>query len=72
MQTVIINKYSLYIKDFVSVYNCQKEVYLFTDQNIARLHLSAPMYFWKNSTPFFGVAAFCMAKVVNFRRQFQN
>ena len=36
--------------------------------DLARLHLVVPMDFWRNSTPFFGVAAFCTTKNGDFRR----
>ena len=36
--------------------------------DLARLHLVAPMDFWRNSTPFFGAAAFCTTKNGDFRK----
>ena len=36
--------------------------------DVATLHLMAPMDFWRNSTPFFGAAALCTTKIVDFRR----
>ena len=40
--------------------------------DVARLYLTEPTNFWRNSTPFFGAAAFCMTKIGDFRRQLQN
>ena len=36
--------------------------------DIARRHLTASIDLRQNSTPFFGAAAFCTTKIVNFRR----
>ena len=32
----------------------------------------APMDFWRDSTPFFGAASFCMTKTGDFRGQPKN
>ena len=40
--------------------------------DIARLYLTEPTNFWRNSTPFFGAAAFCMTKIGGFRSQLQK
>ena len=38
-----------------------------TSYDIARLLLMVPMEPWRNSTPFFGAAAFCTTKIDDFR-----
>ena len=38
-----------------------------TSNDIARLLLMVPLEPWRNSTPFFGAAAFCTTKIDDFR-----
>ena len=43
-----------------------------TSYNVARLRLMSPMDLWRNSTPFFGAAAFCTTKIDNFRASLKS
>ena len=40
--------------------------------DVARLHLIAPIDFWRNSIPFFGAVALCTMKIDDFRKQLQK
>ena len=40
--------------------------------DVARLHLAAPIDFWRNSIPFFGAVALCTMEIDDFRKRPQK